>query len=163
MGERRAPIDDTQVTLAFYGAIVYLAVVSALESQTPAPAPTAAISAVVATASVLYMAHVFTALVPKSARAGRLHPPDLRAALRHDLALLVSAVVPLVPLGLAARDVVSIETGYRASVRLTLAMLFALAVMLSRQDGLRWKRALAAGVVIISVTVGVIWLESQVH
>lgn len=159
----RSLIDDTEVALAFYGAIVYLAVISALESQTQPPAAAAAISAVVATATVLYLAHVFAALVPKSARAGRLHAPDLWAALRHDVPLLASALVPSAPLLLAARDVISLETGYRFSVRLTLAMLFALAVTLSRREGLRWKRALVAGVVIIAVTVGVIWLESHVH
>jgi hypothetical protein len=159
----RSLIDDTEVTLAFYGAIVYLALISALESQTQPPAAAAAISAVVATATVLYMAHVFAALVPKWARAGRLHLPDLWAALRHDVPLLASALVPSAPLVLAARDVISLETGYRFSVRLTLAMLFALAVTLSRREGLRWKRALVAGVVIIGVTVGVIWLESRVH
>ncbi len=46
---------------------------------------------------------------------------------------------------------------------MTLAMLFVLAVMLSRRNGLAWGRALAAGGVIIAVTVVVIWLESSVH
>ena len=48
-------------------------------------------------------------------------------------------------------------------MRLTLVLLFVLAVMLSRRDGLAWNRAFAAGAVIIVVTIVVIWLESQVH
>jgi hypothetical protein len=160
-GDRR--IDDVEVTLAFYGSIVYLAVVSALGSQASQPEPTTAISAVVATATVLYIAHVFAALVPKAARAGRFHAAHLRAALAHDLPLLLSVVVPVAPLCLAAWDVVGLETGYRLSVRLTIGLLFVLAVSLSRRDGLSWKRALVAGAIIIAVTIVVIWLESHVH
>ena len=48
-------------------------------------------------------------------------------------------------------------------VRLSLGLLFGLAVTLSRRDGLSWNRAIVAGVVIILVTVVVIWLEGQVH
>ena len=47
----RPLIDDTEVTLAFYGSIVYLAIVSAFGSQREPPGPTVAISAIVATAS----------------------------------------------------------------------------------------------------------------
>jgi hypothetical protein len=159
----RSLIDDTGVTLGFYGAIVYLAVVSALESQDHPPAPRTAASAVVATATVLYIAHVFAGLVPRFARAGRLRPHDLRAALRHDALLLVSALVPMAPLLLAVRGFVSVDTGYRLSVRLTLAMLFLLALTLSRRSRLPWSRSVAAGIIIIAVTVGVIWLESHVH
>jgi hypothetical protein len=42
-------------------------------------------------------------------------------------------------------------------------MLFGLAVMLSRRDGLSWVRAVVAGLVIIALASGVIWLESRVH
>ena len=83
--------------------------------------------------------------------------------MRHDLPLLMSAVVPIVPLLLAAAGLISVDSGYTAGVRVTLAMLFVLAVMLSRRNGLAWGRALAAGGVIIAVTVVVIWLESSVH
>ena len=159
----RGWVDDVEVTLAFYGSIVYLAVVSALGAQSTPPAPQAAISAVVATATVLYIAHVFAAIVPKVARAGRLHASDLRSALAHDVPLLLSAIVPIVPLSLAAWDVVEVDTGYRLSVRLSIALLFGLAVSLSRRDGLSWRRALVAGAVIIVVAVVVIWLESHVH
>ena len=54
-------------------------------------------------------------------------------------------------------------TAYRLSVRLTIAMLFMLAVDLSRRDGLGWGRSLGAGTVIIAITTLVIWLESHVH
>jgi hypothetical protein len=156
-------IDDTEVSLAFYGSIVYLAVVSALGSQETPPSPTGAISAVVASGSVLYVAHVFAALVPRAARAGRLHRHDLLAALRHDAPLLASLVVPVTPLLLATWGVVSVDSGYRLSVRITIAMLFVLAVTLSRRDGLPWKSAIVAGIVIIAIAVAVIWLESNVH
>jgi hypothetical protein len=159
----RTLIDDTEVTLAFYGSIVYLAIVSAFGSQQQPPDPTVAISAIVATASVLYIAHVFAGLVPRAARHGRLHRAHLASALRHDLPLLLSVIVPVIPLGLAAAGQISVESGYRFGVRLTLAALFALAVQLSRRDGLSWSRALAAGAVIIAVTIVVIWLESHVH
>lgn len=159
----RGRVDDVEVTLAFYGSIVYLAVVSALGSQSTPPAPEAAISAVVATATVLYIAHVFAAMVPKAARAGRLHAGDLGSALAHDVPLLLSALVPIAPLALAAWDVIEVDTGYRLSIRLSIALLFWLAVSLSRRDGLSWKRALVAGLVIIVIAVFVIWLESNVH
>ena len=101
MRDLRSLIDDAEVTLAFYGSIVYLALVSALGAQADPPSPTAAISAVIATASVLYIAHVFAALVPKAARKGQLHGADLTASLRHDVPLLLSAIVPVIPLLLA--------------------------------------------------------------
>ena len=46
---------------------------------------------------------------------------------------------------------------------MTIALLFGLAVTLSRRDGLSWKRSLIAGAVIIAISIGVIWLEAQVH
>ena len=159
----RTLIDDTEVTLAFYGSIVYLAIVSAFGSQREPPDPTVAISAIVATATVLYVSHVFAALVPRAARHGRLHRAHLANALRHDLPLLLSVVVPLIPLGLAATGAISVDSGYRAGVRLTLAALFGLGVSLSRRDGLSWSRALTASAVIIAVTILVIWLEAHVH
>jgi hypothetical protein len=66
-------------------------------------------------------------------------------------------------LALAAWGVISIETSYRASVRLTIVMLFVLAVSLGRRDGLSWRRALLAGFAIIAVTLVVIGLESRLH
>jgi hypothetical protein len=160
---RRRYLDDIEVTLAFYGSIVYLAVVSSLGSQPDPPSAVIAISAVVATATVLYIAHVFAALVPKIARAGRFHGADLRRALTHDVPLLLYGLVPIAPLALAAADVVALDTGYRLSVRLTIALLFWLAVSLGRRDGLTWPRSLVAGVIIILIAVAVIWLESQLH
>jgi hypothetical protein len=163
MRTKRHRIDDVEVTLAFYGSIVYLAVVSALGSQSKQPTASTAISAVVATATVLYIAHVFAALVPKAARAGRLRGHDLLKALEHDVWLLVAALVPIVPLALAAAGAVELDTGYTLSVRLSIALLFGLAVTLSRRDGLSWARALVAGLAIIAVAVVVIYLESHVH
>lgn len=163
MRDLRTLIDDTEVTLAFYGSIVYLALVSALGAQSDPPSPTAAISAVIATASVLYIAHVFAALVPKAARKGQLHGADLGASLRHDVPLLISAIVPVIPLLLASRKIVDVDTGFRLSVRVTIALLFGLAVTLSRRDGLSWKRSLIAGAAIMAIATGVIWLEAQVH
>ena len=163
MRELPSRVDDAEVTLAFYGSIVYLAVVAAFGSQDDPPDPTLTISAIVATATVLYIAHVFAALVPRVARRGHLRGHDVARVLRHDVPLLVSVVVPAIPLGLAAAGTISVESGYRLGVRLTLALLFALAVTLGRRDGLAWNRALAAGAVIIAVTIVVIWLESHVH
>ncbi len=116
-----------------------------------------------ATATVLYIAHVFSALVPRVTRQGNLHGRDVARVLRHDVPLLTSVVVPTIPLVLAETGTISVETGYRVGVRLTLALLFTLAVTLSRRDGLAWIHALAAGAVIIAVTIVVIWLESHVH
>ena len=159
----RSLIDDTEVTLAFYGSIVYLAIVSAFGSQREPADPKVAISAIVATATVLYIAHVFAALVPQVARQGSLRGSCIGRALRHDLPLFVTVVVPATPLGLAAAGAISVDLGYRLGVRLTLALLFGLAVMLSRRDGLAWHRALVAGTVIIVVTIVVIWLEAHLH
>jgi hypothetical protein len=72
-------------------------------------------------------------------------------------------VVPAIPLGLAAAGVISVSSGYRFGVRLTLASLFGLAVLLSRRHGLSWSRALTAALAIMAVTIVVIWLESHVH
>ena len=162
MRDLRSLIDDSEVTLAFYGSIVYLAIVSAFGSHREPPDPRVAVGAIVSTATVLYIAHVFAALVPRVARQGRLRS-HFASTMRHDLPLLVSVVVPAIPLGLAVTGTISVESGYRLGVRLTLALLFGLAVMLSRRDGLPWNRALVAGFLIIAVTIVVIWLESRVH
>jgi hypothetical protein len=159
----RRGLDDNEVSLAFYGAIVYLAIVAALGSEDHPPPPTEAIAAVVLSGSVLYVAHVFAALVPRAARAGRLHLPHLLHALRHDLPLLATVLVPIVPLILGTSGALADATAYRLSIRLTIALLFVLAVLLSRLDGLSWRRALVAGATIIAVAVVVIWLEAKVH
>jgi hypothetical protein len=156
-------IDEEEVTLAFYGSIVYLAVVSSLAAQRPQPSPAVAIAAVVSTATVLFVAHTFAALVPRAARAGRVHPRHLGEVLRHDSPLLVTCAVPLIPLALGAWDVVAGDAAYRLSVRLTIALLFVVAVMLSRREGLTWSRAVGAGLAIIAVTLVIIVLESHVH
>ena len=163
MRDLRTLIDDEEVTLAFYGSIVYLAIVSALGSQDEPVPPPAAISALMASAVVLFIAHVFSALVPRAARAGRLHPSNLVSAFRNSAPLLVCAVVPAIPLLLAAWELLPVGRAYRLSVRLTIALLFGLAVMLSRREGLSWARAAVAGLAIILVAIGVIWLESRVH
>ncbi len=163
MRSLRAWVDDTEVTLAFYGSIVYLAVVSSLGAQAVPPAPAVAASAVISSAIVLYIAHVFASLVPKAARAGRLHGADLATSIRHDLPLLVSVIVPTLPLVLGAQGSLASTTAYRLSVRLTITMLFLLAVTLSRRDGLPWMRSVVAGLVIVGIAVAVTWLESQVH
>jgi len=156
-------IDEQEVTLAFYGSIVYLAVVSSLGAQRPQPAPTVAVAAVVSTATVLFVAHAFAALVPRAARAGRVHPRHLGDVLQHDSPLLVTCAVPLIPLALGAWNVIAIDTAYRLSVRLTIGLLFVVAVMLSRREGLSWTRAIGAGLAIIALTLVIIVLESHVH
>ena len=160
---RRALVDDNEVSLAFYGAIVYLAIVAALAAEDHPPAPTEAIGAIVLSGSVLYVAHVFAALVPRAARAGRLHAPHLFHALRHDLPLLATVLVPALPLLLGASGALAEDTAYRFAIRLTIALLFVLAVMLSRRGGLSWRRSLVAGAIIIGVAIIVIWLEALVH
>ena len=156
-------IDEEEVTLAFYGSIVYLAVVSSLGAQRPQPRPAVAIGAVVSTATVLFIAHAFAALVPRAARAGRFHRHHLGEVLRQDAPLLVTCAIPLIPLVLAGTEAIAVDTGYRLSVRITIALLVTLAIMLGRRDGLAWPRAIgAAGVIIVATTV-VIWLESHVH
>jgi hypothetical protein len=163
MKDLRTLVDDEEVTLAFYGSIVYVAVVAALGAQDEPVHPPAAISAIVGSATVLFTAHAFAALVPRAARAGRLHAADLARTLRHDAPLLISAIVPVVPLLLAAWGVLSLDRGYRLSVRFTMLTLFGLATIVGRRDGLPWSRAIVAAAVIILITVVVIWLETQVH
>ena len=102
MKDLRSLIDDTEVTLAFYGSIVYLAIVSAFGSQLDPPDPKVAVGAIVATATVLYTAHVFAALVPRVARQGHLRGRDIAGGMRHDIPLLVTVIVPVFPLLLAA-------------------------------------------------------------
>jgi hypothetical protein len=161
--DRRPLIDDAEVTLSFYGSIVYLAVVSSLGAQREPPPPAVAISAVVAAATVLYVAHVFASLVPKAAKAGRLHRADLAASLRHDLPLLVSVIVPAIPLAAAATGVLADAAAYQLSVRLTMLLLFGLTLSMSRRSGLTWGRSVGAGLVILAITIAVTWLESHVH
>ena len=154
---------DAAVGLALYGSITYAAVVAALGAQQIPPRAGPAISAVAATASVLYVAHVFASLAPQAARAGRLRAHDLARGLAHDSALLVSAAVPAGPFVLALTDRIAITTAYAASVRLTMAMLFIVTVALGRRDGLGWARSTVSGVAIVATTVLITWLETHVH
>ena len=108
-------------------------------------------------------AHVFASVVPSWAREGRLRSRSLLGVLRHDLALPISALVAAIPLLLAAWDLVPLHASYQLSVALMVAMLFLLAVSLSRRDGLAWTSALLAGLAIVAATLAVTWLESRVH
>lgn len=156
-------VEDTHVSLAFYGSIVYLAVVSSLGSQDEPPGAGEGTSALIGTAVALYVAHVFASLVPSAARSGRLRGRNVAASLRHATPLMISVIVPVVPLVLADVDVMRIDTAYRISVRITLVMLFGIAVVLSLQDGLSWRHAITAAGAIILVSLAVIWLESRAH
>lgn len=51
---------------------------------------------------MLYVGVFFALLVPRAARAGRLHSKDLFAGLRHDVPLLMSVIIRVIPLLLAA-------------------------------------------------------------
>jgi hypothetical protein len=163
MTQRPGHLDDDELTLIFYGSIIYLAVVAALGSQTIPPPPQVAIGTLAATTIVLYMAHVFTNLVPKAARAGRLHGRDFGHALVHESPLVLTAVVPIIPLALAFWEVIDQNKAYTLSIRLSIGLLFVLAVSVSRRDGLTWGRALVAGAVIIAIAAIVITLESMIH
>ena len=163
MSERFWHVDDVEITLVFYGSIIYLAVVAALGAQTTPPPPHVAIGTLVATATVLYMAHVFTELVPHMARKGGLHGRDLTHALARQVPLLVTVIVPIAPLALAAWGVLDVDTGYTLGVRLAIVLLFLLAFSVSRRNGLSRGRALLAALAIIAIAIVVITLESMIH
>jgi hypothetical protein len=155
-------IRDDAVTRAFYGSVVYAALVSVFAAEAVQPPPGRAIGGVVLTAVILFVAHGFAELVPRVVHAAGFRWADLRHVARAETPLLVTAIVPVAPLLLGAFEVVSPATAYRASLLTTLAGLFLLATALCRRDGLGWGRSLGAGAGILAATSVVIALEAWV-
>lgn len=155
-------IHDAAVTRAFYGAVVYAAVVTVFAAETIQPPAMKAIGGVIATAMILYVAHAFSELVPRIVHAGRLTRGDTAHVAVAELPLLVVALVPIAPLTAAVAGLLAIPDAYRVSVRVTLLALFVLATTLCRRDGLSWPRSLGAGAGILAATSVVIVLEAAV-
>jgi hypothetical protein len=162
MLDLREWIHDAAVTRAFYGSVVYAAVVTVFASEQVQPPVTRAIGGVVATAVILYIAHGFSELVPRIVHAGRLARGDVAHVAVAELPLLIVALVPIAPLAAGAWGVLATPTAYRLSVVVTLVALFVLATALCVRNGLSWARSLGAGIGILVATSVVIWLEALV-
>ncbi len=162
MVDLRRWIHDAAVTRAFYGSVVYAAVVTVFAAEQLQPPPAKAIGGVVASAVILFVAHAFAELVPRVVHAGRLQGADVGHVAVTELPLLVVALVPIVPLALGAAGALSQSTAYLVSVRVTLLALFVLAAALCRREGLSWGRSLGAAAGILVATSVVIVLEAMI-
>lgn len=129
-----------------YGTVVVMATVAAGSKGALDPWPLVTI--VLATAVVLWVAHVYAHGLGESiARGRRLDGPELLAIARRELAIVLAAVVPTAALLLGAFDVVREET----AVWLALAAgLVTLSV-----EGLRYARLERLGAGGTAVVVGV--------
>lgn len=145
---------------AVYGSMVLLPVLEALAREVPPPTAGQVVAALVSTAFVLWIAHIFSTMVPIVALSGRVRGTDLLTCMRRESALLFSLVLPLVPILLYRLGVIEGVAAFRLAIAFGLGALFAFSVRLGRVSGLSWPRAAGAGVVLVIVGAIVLVLET---
>ena len=149
MGDDRSAGRESVAAGEIYGTVVYLAVVVLLEEDQATALE--AIDILLATGIVFWLAHVYAHLVPQLAAAGRLtFGPFLKTA-SQQLGILSVAVIPIVPLALAAINVMPLATAYKVAEAAGLLALGTFALRQARRAGLSWmsvrrdRRRLARG------------------
>lgn len=136
-----------------YGTIVALAVLVAGARAFPQEAGHIALL-VVATTVVLWLAHVYAHGLGRSlARDRRLTLAELRDVARHEWAIVEAALLPAIPLLLAALGVVSTHFAVWLALGTGLAVLAAEGLLFARVERLGWLGTVA--VVSVNLALGV--------
>jgi hypothetical protein len=146
---------------AIYGTIVYLTILVLLEEDRTDPEDAAAI--LVGTALVFWVAHVYAHLVRRIAAEGRLRTGRFLETAGDQVGILAAVAIPLVPLVLAMIDLLDDRAGLRAATGVGLLSLAAFAVRESRIAGIGWVRSLGIAAVLLTVGIGLLWLEVSLH
>jgi hypothetical protein len=135
-----------EMTSAIYGTILVTAIVAALSEYDGASALETA-GAVILGALVLWLAHVYAALMAASASGRRVSGADLHEAMVEDWPIVQSAVPALVALVLGAVHVLTDATSIALALWAGVAALFVWGWLASRHQrvGLA-ARLLTAGV-----------------
>jgi len=148
---------------AVYGTLVSLAVVAGL-SEDPAASAGEIDIALLITAVSFALAHGYTELL-----AVRVNEPDeswrehLRAAARHQWALLESAAIPAACLLLGVVGLLSRNAAIWLAIAVELVELFGWGTALGRGHGQSFVRAVAGGVGALLVGVAIAALKAYIH
>jgi hypothetical protein len=146
-----------------YGTLVVVSVVTAL-SVDPASGAGFILSAVLATAAVFWIAHVYAStLQVRLDRTGRSLAGDVRATMVHEASLLEAALLPSVPLLLATLGVLERDTGILLAQIVGLAELFLSGYTVARVLRGSTLKAVLSGIFCLALGAGIIALKALLH
>lgn len=146
---------------AIYGTVLYLTILVLLQEDRTDPED--AITILLGTAFVFWLAHIYAHLVPLIAAHGGLRTEHFRETAWDQVGVLGAVVVPTVPLVLATLGVLGGGTGLRTAIIASLLALAAFAVREARAAGLGWGRSLLVAMVLLVAGIGLVWLELSLH
>lgn len=144
-----------------YGTLVVLAIIAA-GTASHAAHPWQLVDLVASSTIVLWVAHVYAHGVAESVRAGRrLKVPELRAVARHEAAIVLAGVLPVLALVLGAFHVVPENSAVWLAISLCLLTLGVEALRYARLEKLRtWATLFTMGMnVLIGVLIVVLKIE----
>jgi zona occludens toxin (predicted ATPase) len=146
-----------------YGAVLAVAVVTAVSSDHSARAAFV-LGGVLITAIVFWLAHTYAVtLQNRLSRSGRSVWADARAAAMHEATLLEAAILPSVPLLLAALDVLQRDTGILLAQLVGLAELFVSGYAVARVLEQPQLKAIASGGFCLALGAVLILLKAALH
>ena len=151
---------EHRIAREIYGTVLFLTLLVVLDEDQTSPGD--AIGILLSTGVVFWLAHTYAYAVPRIATAGRIHPNVLRTA-REEMGVLAAVVVPVVPLSLAALQVVSEEVGFVAAFWLSFAAMGVYIVREGRIAGLTWGRTLRIAAVLLTAGLLLLLLELAIH
>lgn len=163
-GGREAPQASPagDYTAAIYGTIVVASVIAALGHEHVAAGTVA--GSVVSTAFVFWLAHTWAAgTAERVASGGHLSRRRMAEIARHEWPMVESALLPLLPIALAAAGAWSDQTGTDVALAIVVAQLFAWGLVVGRRTYDRWPAALLSGVVHGAFGVLLVLLKALVH
>ena len=149
-------------TAAIYGTIVVAGVIAALGHEHVAAGTVA--GSVLSTALVFFLAHTWAAgTSERVAAGGHLSRRRMAEIARHEWPMVESAVLPLLPVVLAAAGAWSDQTGIDLALAIVVLQLFAWGLAVGRRTYDRWPAALLSGVVHGAFGVLLVLLKALVH
>ena len=125
---------------ALYGLIIITAVLVAERPHVESAAD--ALGLLFGTALVLLVVHTYSSVMAVRLVAGhRLEAVGRRLVLRDNAPVSAAVVVPAVAFGLAAAEVVSLETAFRVSIAFCVLALTVVGLLEARSSGVGWPRS----------------------
>ena len=143
----------SHVALTVYGTIVVMATIAAESPLEPSPRDLAEL--VIATVTVIWLAHFYAETLAESIRrGGRLHRDDMRALADRELSIVRASATPVFFLILGAAGAIDEVWAIRLAFAAGLATLAVQGVRFARQRHLSRRRRAAA--VAINLTLGLV-------
>jgi hypothetical protein len=142
-----------------YGLIIITAVLVAERPHVESAAD--ALGLLFGTALVLLLVHTYSAVMAVRLVAGHsLRAVGRRLVLRDNVPVSAAVVVPAVAFVLAAVEVVSLETAFRASIGFCVFALTVLGLFEARAGGVGWPRSMASAAVAGGIGLLVVLVEA---